>query len=116
MCEDKKFPDTDQSSIVGTLRLHGWSWMSCGAIVGLVGAIVSPLFGSLLTTITWFTGPEWHGFHLKRSGTALLLTAIPLLILGAHCLDLMDRKNQLTSKTRQGARSESQSQHFRSLS
>ena len=96
MREEKELSNTEllQSAIVRTLRVHGWSWMSCGAVVGLVGAIVSPLLGSVLTTITWFTGPDWHGFHLQRSGTVLLLSAIPLLILGAHCLDLMDRKDE----------------------
>lgn len=71
---------------------HGWTWRTAGAVFGLCGGFIAPLIGSILTAISWFTGPEWHGFFLQRDGTVLLFLTIPLLMFGAHCLDLMDKQ------------------------
>jgi hypothetical protein len=71
-----------------------WTWRTGGAVCGLCFGIISPVIGSILTAIAWFTGPQWHGLLLQRDGTALLLLTIPLLILGAHCLDLMEKQNE----------------------
>ena len=73
-------------------RKEGWTWASAGAFFGLSGGIISPVLGSLLTATAWFTGPVYHGLAVGRDGTILLFLTIPLLIFGAHCLDLMDRK------------------------
>ena len=62
---------------------------------GLCGGIVAGLLGSIITAVAWFTGPEWHGYLLQRDGTILLVLNIPLLIFGAHCLDLMDKKREV---------------------
>ena len=85
--------DNDRSprSVINELRLHGWSWKSVGAVFGLCAGIISALIGSILTAIAWFSGPTWHGFAMQRDGTVLLFLTIPLLIFGAHCLDLMDQ-------------------------
>jgi hypothetical protein len=76
------------------LRTHGWCWKSRGAAFGLCAGILSPLVGSILTAIAWFTGSHWHGFSIQRYGTVLLFLTIPLLIFGAHCLDLMDKEDE----------------------
>ncbi len=78
-------------SLMEQLRVDGWTWRSGGAICGLGFGIISPVVGSILTAIAWFTGSEWHGFAIQLYGTVLLFLTIPLLIFGAHCLDLMDR-------------------------
>ncbi|SRR5258705_9112421 len=78
--------------VMEQLHLHGWSWTSAGAIFGLCFGIISPIAGSILTAIAWFTGSHWHGFFIQRYGTVLLFLTIPLLIFGAHCLDLIDEK------------------------
>jgi len=82
------------------MRVHGWTWRSSGAVFGLGGGIIAPVLGSVFTAITWFTGPEWHGMSLHRYGTVLLFLTIPLLIFGAHCLDLMDRQAAKARKSR----------------
>jgi hypothetical protein len=69
-------------------------------VFGLSLGIISPLVGSVLTSIAWFTGSEWHGFFIQRSGTVLLFLTIPLLVFGAHCLDLMDKQDEGASKSR----------------
>ena len=80
--------------VIEQLLLHGWSWRSAGAVCGFCLGILSPVVGSLLTALAWFTGPRWHGFFIQRDGTVLLFLTIPLLIFGAHCLDLMDKHNE----------------------
>lgn len=68
------------------------SWNGCGALLGLCGGIVTAMLGSLLTATTWIVGNDWGGFHLQTDATVLLFLTIPLLTLGAHCLDLLERK------------------------
>lgn len=74
-----------------TLRAHGWTWKSTGACVGMLGGVIAPLAGLALTVLAWFIG-DWHGFHLGRDGAVFLFLTIPLLIFGAHCLDLLDKE------------------------
>ena len=82
------------------MRVHGWTWTSGGAVCGLCFGIISPIIGSVLTAIAWFTGPEWHGLPLHWGGTVLLFLTIPFLIFGAHCLDLSDRQDKAATKSR----------------
>ena len=77
---------------------RGWTRTNCGAACGLLGGLLIGLSGSVLTAFSWFTGPGWHGFALQRIGTALLFTMIPLLLFGAHCLDLSDKKSEAEKK------------------
>jgi hypothetical protein len=70
----------------------GWTWQAMGAVVGLAGGLVTIVFGSVFSIISWFTKSKSIGSFLGKYGTTLFLLAIPLLILGAHCLDLLDRK------------------------
>jgi hypothetical protein len=73
---------------------HKFRWLTAGVICGLGGGIIAPVLGSILTVITWITVPTWHGVPLQRFGTVLLVLGIPLLIAGAHCLDLIDKREE----------------------
>jgi len=86
--------------LIEQLQLHSWNWRSVGATFGLCFGLLAPLVGSLLTGISWFTGPHWHGFFIQRDGTVLLFLTIPLLIFGAHCLDLMEKENEVAKGRR----------------
>jgi hypothetical protein len=103
MTSESSLPKTKPTpdGLVEQMRVHGWTWRTGGAVFGLCGGIISPLIGLVLTAMAWFTGPEWHGFFLQRYGTVLLFLAIPLLIFGGHCLDLMDKQAEEVSKHRQ---------------
>jgi hypothetical protein len=79
------------------LREHSLTWKGCGAVCGLSGGIIACLFGSLLTVSTWFTGAAGYGSRLHTLGTILLSLTIPLLICGAHCLDLMEKQEAALS-------------------
>lgn len=80
--------------LISQLRAHGWSWKSAGAVGGLSLGLLCPALGSLVTLITWFIGPEWHGLHLRTDSTVLLFLTVPMLLFGAHCLDLLDRDKE----------------------
>jgi len=82
------------------MNFRGWNWQSAGAAGGLGLGIISPLIGSVMTAISWVTGPQWHHFSIQRYGTVLLFLAIPLLLLGGHCLDLMAEHDKESSKGR----------------
>ena len=72
--------------------LHGrWGWRSRGAVFGLCGGFSAPIIGGIVTVISWFTDPAWHGISLHQAGTSFFVVTLPLLILGAHCLDLLDK-------------------------
>jgi hypothetical protein len=92
---------SEPRGLVEEIRLHGWSWTSGGVVFGLCSGIICPIVGSILTAISWVTGPKWHGFFLQRDGTLLLFLTIPLLIFGAHCLDLLDKKVEEMKKSTQ---------------
>ena len=89
--------DLTPGRIRATVRDHGWTWKSTGACVGLLGGVIAPLVGLALTALTWLIG-DWHGFHLGRDGAVLLFLTIPLLIFGAHCLDMLDKETERVKK------------------
>ncbi|HEY0322950.1 MAG TPA: hypothetical protein VGC66_18485 [Pyrinomonadaceae bacterium] len=71
---------------------HGWNWCPLGAVIGLSGGIIAVLAGSMLTAISWLTATGEGHSYARTLGTILLVMTIPLLVLGAHCLDLMERR------------------------
>lgn len=72
-------------------RLDSWTWQAIGAVSGLGGGILAGAAGALLSVVAWARGDVGNGLSVHNVGSALLLSTIPLLILGAHCLDLLDK-------------------------
>ena|GEM_PF-216146 len=66
------------------------AWQSIGAIVGLVGGIIAPALGALLTVVRWFINAQRASLYLNRLSLILFFSTIPLLAFGAHCLDLLE--------------------------
>lgn len=87
----------DRRKLAAELREHSSTWKGCGAVCGLSGGIIACLCGSLLTVSTWFTGAEGYGPRIQTLGTILLSLTIPLLIFGAHCLDLLEKQKESLS-------------------
>jgi hypothetical protein len=54
--------------------------------------LTSIIFASSFTLLGWLATPGEAATYLQRFATALFLLALPLLIFGAHCLDLQDIK------------------------
>lgn len=88
--------DLPPGRLRAALQCHGWTWKSTGACLGFFGGVIAPILGLALTALAWFIG-DWHGFHLQRDGTIFLFLTIPLLIFGAHCLDLLDKEDERAS-------------------
>jgi hypothetical protein len=87
-------------SVIKRATVRGASAKAWGATVGMCGGIVALMLGALLTLIAWITNPSWHHFSLGNAGTALFLLAITLLLLGAHCLDLIDKEETARRRSR----------------
>jgi hypothetical protein len=62
------------------------SWWAVGAIFGMVGAVIFPIFGALVLEAIK-RGAEISPF-LKTFALVLAASTIPLLIFGAYCLDV----------------------------
>lgn len=76
-----------------------WDWRSVGAIIGLSGGVVSALIGCVLTVLSWFASAT-TGAYVRTTGTISFVLMIPLLIFGAHCLDLTEKRKQAERKSR----------------
>jgi hypothetical protein len=68
------------------------NWEPAAAFVCFAGSILSLALGFALTT-NWLLNAGRHPY-LHAVGITLLIIGIPILILGGHCLDLMDKKNK----------------------
>lgn len=67
-------------------------WPSAGAVVGLVGALLSVLFGVSLWSISRFIAPVEDAPTLNVLSNILTALTFPMLALGAYCLDRLERK------------------------
>jgi hypothetical protein len=66
---------------------------SIAAAVGLFGGLLSLVLGLLDWAVVGFMAPAGAlGALLDATGTVLLILPLPLLALGAHCLDLLERR------------------------
>ncbi len=76
----------------------GWGWCSFGGLFGLVGGAATAFIGSALTAVSWIDNGG-AGFE-RVLGTVLLCMTIPLLILGAHCLDVAENRLNKASSSK----------------
>lgn len=66
------------------------TWEPAAALACFVGSVFSLAVGFVLTT-EWVLKAQRHPL-LHGIGLTLLIVAIPVMILGSHCLDLMEKK------------------------
>jgi len=75
-------------------------WLKVWMIFGFVGGIIAAISGTIFTSITWLAGASAGSARwLHGIGTVLLLVTIPLLMFGAHCLDLAEAEEKRRSET-----------------
>jgi hypothetical protein len=78
------------------LRLMGknWgTWESALAVVGLFGGLLSIVLGLLDWAVVGLFAPAGAlGAYLDVAGITLFVLPLPLLALGAYCLDLLEKK------------------------
>jgi hypothetical protein len=71
---------------------NGYVWPVCGAGVGLIGGVLAPLLGAILTVFSWVEGNISPGPILHEVGTGCFFLTVPLLVLGACCLDALEKR------------------------
>ena len=81
---------------------HSPSWEPMAAFACFAGSIISLALGFALTT-NWVLNANRHPV-LHGVGLTLLIIGIPILILGGHFLDLMDKKNKKSDQVLPEAR------------
>ena len=69
------------------------AWQAVAAGVGLFGGLLSVVLGVLdWAAVGLFAPAGALGSFLDAAGTVLFVLPLPLLALGAHCLDLLEKK------------------------
>ena len=74
------------------IRKNRWTWQSVGATFGLASGSLSILLGLPLWAGAWFLAPSSFGSLPNVLSTVLLVLTIPLLAVGAYCLDLLEKQ------------------------
>ena len=77
------------------VRSHS-PWQAFAALACFVTAVMASVAGSLLTA-EWILNAQLHPW-LHTIGLILLVLALPILILGGHCLDLMELREKAGRK------------------
>lgn len=71
-----------------------------GSVMGLGGGLLVAIAGSLLTGISWLVSNAGAAAVLHQVGGAVLCATIPLLLLGAFCLDGIESLSSEQTKSR----------------
>jgi predicted Na+-dependent transporter len=74
------------------VKPKGPTWEPAAAFACFACSILSLALGFALTTNSLLNAVRHP--YLHAAGITLLIIGIPILILGGHCLDLMDKKNK----------------------
>lgn len=67
------------------------------AILGLGGGFISPFIGGLLDLVAWFTATGVTHYSLYGTSMIFYVITLPLLALGSHSLDLLEKKSSIPS-------------------
>ena len=73
-------------------------WQAVAAFTCFLGAVLSLAAGVVLTT-RWLLDEASHP-RLHAVGLTLLIVAIPILVLGGHFLDLLEKHNDRARRSR----------------
>jgi hypothetical protein len=94
--------DTDlYEEVESLIKKNPWAWQSVCAVLGLAGGIIAPILGAMADALTWFIGSKAVISNLNVLSIVSCALTLPLLILGACCLDLLESKTaQLSPPTR----------------
>lgn len=74
------------------IRKNPWSWQSACAVPALVGGVIAPFLGGAFDVMTWFVSSTTINSYLHVLSIVFCALTIPLLILGACCLDMLEAK------------------------
>src|SRR5215210_3036963 len=87
--------DIDLYQEIETLiKKNPWAWQSVCAVVGLAGGVIAPFLGATSDVITWFVHSNAVNSYLHVLSIVLCALTLPLIILGAFCLDSLQAKTK----------------------
>jgi hypothetical protein len=95
--------ETRLRELYAASRRDGWTWQAAGAAFGLVSGGAVAITGALLLAVAWSIGSKTGELSLHGVGSVLLLSTIPLLLAGGHCLDLLEKRIEKRRQTDCGA-------------
>ena len=72
------------------IKNNRWRWQAVGASLSLSGGILSPLAGIALNLLVSYTRLSSERPFLYKLSIIFYIVSVPLLMLGAHFLDLLD--------------------------
>lgn len=79
------------------VRNNGWTRQSIGATLGVVGGTLSIILGALSWMVVYMLAPGRFESFLNTAEVVLFAFSLPLLALGACCLDLLEKSSPLLS-------------------
>jgi hypothetical protein len=74
------------------IKKNPWSWQSVCAVLGLAGGVIAPFIGAASGILTWYVVSPTVNSYLHVSSIVFCALTIPLLALGACCLDMLETK------------------------
>jgi hypothetical protein len=78
--------------IESLIKKNPRAWQSVCAVLGLAGGVIAPILGATSDVATWFVHSQKVNAYLHVSSIVLCALTLPLLILGACCLDMLQAK------------------------
>jgi hypothetical protein len=93
----KEPAESDLYREIGSLiRKNPRRWQTVCAVACLGGSLVAPFLGVMLDVVARFINSVAVNSYLHAVSMILCGLTVPLLILGAACLDLLEAKNRQT--------------------
>ena len=80
------------SKIEALIKKNPRAWQSVCAVLGLAGGVAAPVLGATVDVVSWFVHAQSVNFYLHAASIVLCALTLPLLILGALCLDSLEAK------------------------
>lgn len=90
---EKQVETDPYQEIESLVKKNPWAWQSVCAVVGLAGGVIAPMLGAMADVITWFVNSKSVNSYLHVLSIVLCALTLPLIILGAFCLDLLEAKS-----------------------
>ena len=74
------------------IKQNPWAWQSVCAVAALAGAVLTPFLGAAFDITTWFAASQALNSRLHVLSIVSCALTLPLLMLGAFCLDSLEAK------------------------
>jgi hypothetical protein len=94
---DKMWKDFFLHQIYILIKENKWKWQSLLALIALAGGVLSPVIGTVLNLMVWFIPVSHLRTLLYETSMVFFAVTLPLLALGSHCLDLLEKKSSVIS-------------------